>query len=167
MIKKNPGKRKLNKDHVYNLKDFHITMSRKIYFAGSIRAGRDDADLYARLIEQLSQYGKVLTEHVGNSAVEKEEKDMSEKEIHDRDMEWLNESDYLVAEVTQPSLGVGYEIGRAIDLKKTVLCLFRPQTGKRLSAMIRGAENGSTFIVKDYKESEAPTIFKEFFKEEL
>ncbi|CAG2220535.1 DNPH1 [Mytilus edulis] len=173
-------------------------MSRKIYFAGSIRAGRDDADLYARLIEQLRQYGKVLTEHVGNSSVEKvnllkkyiftcyeshlqhfvmvvrhkqminrEEKDLSEKEIHDRDMEWLNESDYLVAEVTQPSLGVGYEIGRAIDLKKTVLCLFRPQTGKRLSAMIRGAENESTFIVKDYKESEAPSIFKEFFKEEL
>ena len=30
-------------------------MSRKIYFAGSIRAGRDDSDLYARLIEQLKK----------------------------------------------------------------------------------------------------------------
>lgn len=37
----------------------------------------------------------------------------------------------LVAEVTQPSLGVGYEIGRAVDLKKRILCLFRPETGKR------------------------------------
>ncbi|CAG2193379.1 DNPH1 [Mytilus edulis] len=122
-------------------------------FWGSISGGRDDADLYARLIEQLRQYGKVLTEHVGNSSVEEDEKDLSDKEIHDRDMEWLNECDYLVAEVTQPSLGVGYEIGRAVDLKKTILCLFRPQSGKGLSAMIRGAENESTFIVKDYKES--------------
>lgn len=37
----------------------------------------------------------------------------------------------LVAEVTQPSLGVGYEIGRAIDMKKKILCLFRPQSGRR------------------------------------
>ena len=37
----------------------------------------------------------------------------------------------LVAEVTQPSLGVGYEIGRAVDMKKKILCLFRPQSGRR------------------------------------
>lgn len=37
----------------------------QIYFAGSIRGGRDDADLYHRIIEQLQAYGTVLTEHVG------------------------------------------------------------------------------------------------------
>ncbi len=42
-------------------------MSLKIYFCGSIRAGRQDADLYARLIKQLQSYGKVLTEHVGDT----------------------------------------------------------------------------------------------------
>ena len=36
----------------------------------------------------------------------------------------------LVAEVTQPSLGVGYEIGRAFDFKLKVLCLFRPESGR-------------------------------------
>ena len=36
-----------------------------------------------------------------------------------------------------------------------------------LSAMIQGAENGSNFRVKHYKESDAPSIFKEFFQEEL
>lgn len=36
----------------------------------------------------------------------------------------------LVAEVTQPSLGVGYELGRAIENKKKILCLFRPDCGK-------------------------------------
>ena len=41
----------------------------KIYFCGSIRAGRGDAALYARLIEQLKKYGQVLTEHVGDSAL--------------------------------------------------------------------------------------------------
>lgn len=37
----------------------------------------------------------------------------------------------LVSEVTVPSLGVGYEIGRAVAMKKPVLCLYRPQEGKR------------------------------------
>lgn len=41
-------------------------MSRKIYFAGSIRAGRDDAELYARIVGLLQKYGRVLTEHVGD-----------------------------------------------------------------------------------------------------
>ena len=36
----------------------------------------------------------------------------------------------IVAEVTQPSLGVGYEIGRAFDMNKPILCLYRPQQGK-------------------------------------
>ena len=42
----------------------------------------------------------------------------------------------LVAEVTQPSLGVGYEIGRAVDMNKRILCLYRPQPGKRELAPI-------------------------------
>ncbi|XP_076454388.1 5-hydroxymethyl-dUMP N-hydrolase-like isoform X2 [Babylonia areolata] len=88
---------------------------------------------------------------------------LSDKEIHDRDMDWLKQSDVLIAECTQPSLGVGYEIGRAVDLNKKVLCLFRPESGKRLSAMIRGAENGATFTCKDYKEEEMPEILKSFF----
>lgn len=36
----------------------------------------------------------------------------------------------VVAEVTQPSLGVGYELGRAVDMKKKILCLFRPSSGR-------------------------------------
>lgn len=41
----------------------------------------------------------------------------------------------LVAEVTQPSLGVGYEIGRAVAMDKNILCLYRPQPEKRTSSL--------------------------------
>jgi len=43
-----------------------------------------------------------------------------------------------VADVTAPSLGVGYEIGIAETLGKPILCLYRRRLGKRLSAMIAG-----------------------------
>ena len=42
-------------------------MAKKIYFAGSIRGGRVDAELYRRMIEYMQRNHVVLTEHVGKS----------------------------------------------------------------------------------------------------
>jgi nucleoside 2-deoxyribosyltransferase len=111
----------------------------KIYFAGSIRGGREDAALYLKIIEYLKTYGEVLTEHVGDpNLTDLGDDGPTDKFIHDRDLEWLQSADVLVAEVTSVSMGVGYEIGRAVESGKKVLCLFRPESGKNLSAMISG-----------------------------
>jgi len=113
----------------------------KIYFAGSIRGGRDDAQLYLEIIEYLKNFGDVLTEHIGDDSISSYgESGMSDSDIHDRDMSWLIDSDIIVAEVTNPSLGVGYEIGRAIEHNKNVICLYRETNQKRLSAMISGSD---------------------------
>ena len=141
-------------------------MSRKIYFAGSIAGGRQDADLYGRIVAKLQEYGEVLSEIVGTPNVGKDEHTLDlngHQRIHDQDLEWLTQCDYMVAEVTQPSLGVGYEIGRAVSFEKKILCLFKPDSDKRLSSMIQGAHNGSTFIVRKYQESEVPSILQQFF----
>ena len=111
----------------------------KIYFAGSIRGGREDAALYQQIIAFLQNYGAVLTEHIGDpNLTEAGDDGPTDGFIHDRDIAWLQSADLLVAEVTQVSLGVGYEIGRAVESGKKVLCLHRPGTGKKLSAMIAG-----------------------------
>jgi len=113
----------------------------KIYFAGSIRGGREDAALYQQIIAFLQGYGEVLTEHVGDPKLTDAGDDgPTDRYIHDRDLAWLQSCDLVVAEVTQVSLGVGYEIGRAVESGKKVLCLYRPGTGKILSAMIAGCE---------------------------
>lgn len=114
----------------------------KIYFAGSIRGGREDAALYFQIIEYLKMYGDVLTEHIGDPALTSVGDDgPNDKFIHDRDLEWLEYSEVLVAEVTTVSMGVGYEIGRAVEAGKKVLCLFRPDSGKNISAMISGCDD--------------------------
>jgi nucleoside 2-deoxyribosyltransferase len=121
----------------------------KIYFAGSIRGGRQDKDLYLQLIKYLEKYGDVLTEHVGNSNLTCKGEQLPLNEIYARDVSWLKDADVIVAEVTTPSLGVGYELGLAESLHKTVLCLFR--TGedktKTVSPMIGG---NSSFTNKNY-----------------
>jgi 2'-deoxynucleoside 5'-phosphate N-hydrolase len=136
----------------------------KIYFAGSIRGGRQDVDLYAQIIEYLKTKGEVLTEHVGNKQVVhngKSDYDRTPKFIHDRDLKWLNKADVVVGEVTVTSLGVGYEIGRAFDLGKKILCLYRDDPAK-LSRMVLGCPG---VIVKYYKTlDEAKKIINDYFQ---
>ena len=110
-----------------------------IYFAGSIRGGRDDRGIYASIIELLRDYGEVVTEHVGDASINLGGENAPDTEIHDRDLAWLRSADVLVAEITAPSLGVGYEIGRAVEWGKRILCLFRPTDGRKLSGMISGS----------------------------
>ncbi|PSO45867.1 MAG: nucleoside 2-deoxyribosyltransferase [Parcubacteria group bacterium SW_6_46_9] len=112
----------------------------KIYFAGSIRGGRDDKEVYEKIIQELTNYGDVLTEHVGNQRLDSSGGSKRENSIYKRDMEWLRSADYVVAEVTNPSLGVGYEIGKVED-EKPILCLYRTQSSNSLSAMIAGNDN--------------------------
>ena len=107
---------------------------------------------YEKLIEMLKKHGKVLTEHVGsNEVIQSEDRKLTDREIHDRDMQWIAESDILVADVTVPSLGVGYEIGRAIEMGKPVLCLHHSGSDQILSAMIAGSEK---VVVHYYKKTE-------------
>jgi 2'-deoxynucleoside 5'-phosphate N-hydrolase len=114
----------------------------KIYFAGSIRGGRDDKALYASMIEYLSQFGLVLTEHVADANLtESGEDGQSDEWIYARDMSWLRESDVVIADVSTPSIGVGYEVAQAEVLNKKILCVYRNQMNKQLSAMISGNTN--------------------------
>lgn len=136
----------------------------KIYFAGAIRGGRDDADLYFGIIKHLQKHGEVLTEHVGDKGLGLMGEDgRTNKYIHDRDMDWILQSDAMVAEVTTPSLGVGYEIGRGVENSKDILCLHRPQEGKNLSAMIAGSPSVRN---EQYRTlDEAREIIDDFFEQ--
>jgi nucleoside 2-deoxyribosyltransferase len=57
-------------------------------------------------------------------------------EVYRRDTGWIDESQVLIAEVSTPSHGVGYEISYALDRGKPVLCIFRREA--RVSKMLTG-----------------------------
>ena len=114
-------------------------MNTKFYFAGSIRGGREKVDTFIKINGLLEQYGTVLDKHVANPNVGKLEQNLTEREIYDRDIAWLNDCDIVVAEVTTPSLGVGYEIAYAEKLGKKIICAY--ENSINLSAMIRGNSN--------------------------
>ena len=134
----------------------------KIYFAGSIRGGRQDAEKYFELIDFLSTQAEVLTEHVGAAELgDQGENTLSDHEIHRRDLEWLESCDAVIAEVSTPSLGVGYELGIAEKLSKPILCIFdASQPEFRLSAMLSG--NGKIQVGRYQTLGEAKRQITEF-----
>ena len=113
-------------------------MKKKVYFAGSIRGGRQDAALYQRIIQYIQRGHIVLTEHVGDLSKSKTEGlPDQETAIYEQDSAWLRESDVVIAECSTPSLGVGYELAYAEAHGIPVHIFYnRPRTN--LSAMLSG-----------------------------
>lgn len=130
----------------------------KIYFAGSIRGGRQDQDLYLEIINILKKYGEVLTEHIGDKNLSSYgNTHMTDEEIYTQDTNWIRESDIVIAEVSTNSLGVGYEIAFAESLNKRIILLYREEENKRLSAMLKG--NQRLEIITYYNLEELKNIF--------
>ena len=126
----------------------------KIYFCGSIRGGRDDQELYYHLIEFLKTKGEVLTEHIGDKDVAADH-NKTDREIYLRDMHWLDVAEIVVAEVSTPSLGVGFEIARALHQDKKILCLSQSKRHDHLSALISGCPDLPVFVYSDLNEAQA------------
>lgn len=110
---------------------------KKIYFAGSIRGGRIDAELYGRLIKHMQKDNIVLTEHIGSPHLNLMEQGKRDIDIYDQDTAWLRESDIVIAECTCPSLGVGYEMAYAEKIGKPCH-IFYDRSKTQLSAMLTG-----------------------------
>ena len=124
---------------------------KKVYFAGSIRGGRIDAELYARIIRYIQRTDIVLTEHIGNPDLNLKEQGKRDVEIYEEDMAWLRESDVVIAECTCPSLGVGYELAYAEKIGKPCH-IFYDRTKTHLSAMLTG---NTYFQIHPYEDAES------------
>ena len=106
----------------------------------------------------LEERNKLFSKHVGKSFLKAKEPWILARKI---DFQWVDEAEYLVAEVTSPSIGVGMEIQRAKDKKKLgfnhtkILCLCRQEVMDKegLSWMIKGVtqEEHKDFYLVGYK----------------
>jgi nucleoside 2-deoxyribosyltransferase len=121
-----------------------------IYFGGSIAGGRQYLATYQQIAAYLKSRGhRVLTGHVVKPDVLEWEKGFTAEQIYTRDIQWLKECDCLIAEVSHPSLGVGYEICYALRINKPVLCLYRK--GIFLTRMLTGNKSDG-LSVREYEE---------------
>ena len=109
----------------------------RVYFACSITGGRNDEGIYQAIVATLLEEGhEVPTADLASPEVMSLENVVDPVEVFTRDIKWINDCDALIAEVSTPSHGVGYEIGYALSVGKPVLCCH--QEGVKVSKMITG-----------------------------
>lgn len=110
----------------------------KIYVSGSIYGGTQKIDTYKILIEELEKYGEVLNKQIADPNTIANEVYYEDEEIY-KDLEKkLISSDILLAEVSIPSLGVGYELGFADKLNKKIIAIYDKNYTEKVTTMIRG-----------------------------
>ena len=110
----------------------------KIYVSGSIYGGREKIETYKVIIEALEKYGEVYDKEIIDEDILEKEKFQSDEEIFKKLENYLKNIDIVFAEVTVPSLGVGYELGFADQLGKKVIAIYDMNVVSKVSTMIRG-----------------------------
>lgn len=131
----------------------------KIYFSRSVRGGDDDYNIYTNIMALLENYGEVLSDH---KKIREENTEVDNVFVYNRDVNWIKISDIMVAEVSTPSLGVGYEIAYAELLSKKIICLYRYGANKKLSSMIAG--NSNIQVINYNNVEELKDIFDKYLK---
>lgn len=132
-----------------------------IYFACSITGGREFESVYQVIARALiDDHHQVPTAHLAQSGIMALEAVINPFEVYSRDVTWIRESHALIAEVSVPSHGVGYEIGFALGLGKPVLALY--QQGRKVSKMISGNPDSNLYVMAYESPAHAITLMREF-----
>jgi hypothetical protein len=124
-----------------------------IYFSCSITGGRKDQSIYKVIVDHLLALGhEVPTAILADAEVPALESVVEPRKVYERDMEWVKACDRLIAEVSTPSHGVGYEVAMALQMRKPVLCCYG--RNYRVSKMITGNTHPAIKVLPYASEAE-------------
>jgi len=137
-----------------------------IYFACSITGGREFESAYQTIVAALLADGhEIPTSHLAQAEAMDGERALSPQDVYERDVNWIRNCDVLIAEVSVPSHGVGYEIAYALQLGKPVLCI--SMEGRKVSKMITGNSDPNLIITTYRSVDEAIASAKNFLQGNL
>jgi len=124
----------------------------KIYVSGSMYGGQQKINIYKKLIDKLEEYGEVLTKQIADPDAIKKEVFQKDEDIY-KDLEnKLEKADIIIAEVSVPSIGVGYEIGYASKLNKKIIAIYDKNYIDKVTTMIRGNKKIRIISYEDINE---------------
>ncbi len=146
-----------------------MTEPLKIYFACSIRGeqgGKEEKELIVGTMKGLGHTvlsevftGLDITNNQSNAGV-------APSDIYRQDMDWVNEADIVVADVSKISTGMGFEMGWKLRGGERVLALCREDRFEPLSNMIKGCTE-PTFRLRTWDGAHNPEQLQQVLEEEL
>jgi len=120
----------------------------RIYLACTVRGDRGGVAAGRAICTRLQHHGhEVLTTHLLRDDVETAESQLTERDVFERDLDWLSRCDVLVAEASGSSYGVGFEVGyvlgRAAQTGQRVVLLYNAERRHAVSRLITGNSNAA------------------------
>jgi hypothetical protein len=114
-----------------------------IYLACTVRGDRGAVAGLRALVSALDAAGHiVVTAHLLDDNVDHEESSLTEAQVYERDIAWLDACDVLIADASGSSFGVGFEVGyvlgRAGGTTQRVLLLYAAARRGVISRLIVG-----------------------------
>ena len=114
-----------------------------IYLACTVRGDRGGLAIARALADAIECMGHtIVTRHLLENDADAAEGRLSERAVFERDLQWLEHADVLIAEASGSSYGVGFEVGyvtaRAAVSQQRVLLLYDAARRAQVSRLIVG-----------------------------
>jgi hypothetical protein len=115
----------------------------RVYLAAAMTSTERDLPSIRTLRDHLEAGGHVVpTRHIAEPDGRARDAQLSDRELAQRDITWLETSDALVAEVTTPSHGVGVEVTLAVSIG--LPCLLLHRADRAVSRLLLGLSGVQT-----------------------
>lgn len=127
-----------------------------IYLACTVRGDRGALGVARALADALEGMGHhIITRHLLEDDVDRAESALTERQVFERDIEWLHAADVVIAEASGSSYGVGFEVGYVLGRSdasgQRVLLLYdsvrRPLVSRLISGNVH--PNCTTYPYRD------------------
>ncbi len=134
-----------------------------IYCAGPIKGDTTFQKYYLEIIDFIESEGHTpLTELIAELP---SANPLTDKQIYKRDIKWIDGSKIMIAEISGPSLGVGFEIAYAIHHKKMPVLALVNHTVKNVSAMITGCDSNLLTVARYNNVEDLKEFIRTYIKE--
>lgn len=140
-----------------------------IYLACTVRGDRGGVATARAIAGRLQARGHtVVTTHLLDDDVETAEAALSERDVYERDVRWLDACGLVVAEASGSTYGVGFEVGyvlgRSAGSGQRVLLVYDAARHARVSRLIAGNTHPNC-TVHAYRDIDDLTQFLDRFLE--
>lgn len=138
-----------------------------IYLAFTVRGNRGALAAARELCAMLQEHGHhVLTTHLLQDDPDGAEAALTDRDVYERDIRWLESADLLIAEASGSSYGVGFEVGyvlgRSTDTGQRVLLVYDQARRSAISRFIAGANHPACTVHGYTSPSELVDVVREY-----